>query len=309
MSEKAVGDVANTLGALLVGSFAAAALTGITTVQIFLYFKLYPSDKIGLKIFAFVIWFLDLTHTVLIGRTVWRGLIVHFGAMDRAQALPWPLALTIVDTAVLTIIVHCFFIYRIHILTNHNYLISMPLSLLALSRLVFACLATYQMITLKLLHAFVRRYRWTFTGDLLISAVMDVIITISLCYLLRRSQKSLPSSLGLVLDSLILYTFETGALTCIATLTVLIYWLAIPTNLVFMSLYFVIIKLYANSLLATLNTRRDLQKVNTSHGTQVEAGTRQNHQMTEISMYARDSETQCSGVGSFRKRSSSETQV
>ena len=99
------------------------SLTGITTVQIFLYFKLYPSDKIGLKIFVrvlrsvhqtrltrykgfchmvfpraqsspssvihYFLRFLDLTHTVLIGRTVWHGLIVHFGAMDRAQALPW----------------------------------------------------------------------------------------------------------------------------------------------------------------------------------------------------------------------------
>lgn len=32
---------------------------------------------------------LDLVHTVLIGRTVWRGLIVHFGAMENVQALPW----------------------------------------------------------------------------------------------------------------------------------------------------------------------------------------------------------------------------
>ncbi|KAF8346229.1 hypothetical protein F5887DRAFT_963311 [Amanita rubescens] len=306
MSEQSVGNVADTLGALLVGSFAAAAFTGITTVQIFFYFKLYPSDKIGLKCLAFLIWFLDLGHTILIGRTVWAGLIKHFGIMAKAKALPWSLALTIIDTTILTIIVHCFFVYRIHILTNQNYFISVPLALLALSRLVFAGLATYQMITLKLLQAFVKKYTWTFTMDLVISAVMDIIITVSLCYLLRRSQKRLPSSLSHVLDSLILYTFETGALTCFATSIVLIYWLAIPTNLVFMSLYFVIIKLYANSLLATLNSRRDLQKVGGSQATQVEVGTRQNEM---IETYSRASETQCSAAASCRKRSSSETQV
>ena len=31
------------------------SFTGITTVQIFLYFRLYPSDKIGLKIFVRVL--------------------------------------------------------------------------------------------------------------------------------------------------------------------------------------------------------------------------------------------------------------
>ncbi|KAF8328294.1 hypothetical protein F5887DRAFT_1188517 [Amanita rubescens] len=105
MPEQAVGNVADALDALLVGSFAAAAFTGITTVQIFFYFKLYPSDKIGLK-------------------------CLHFGVMAKAKALPWSLAvhrepllscqnrqqLTIIDTTILTIIVHCFFVYRIHIL-------------------------------------------------------------------------------------------------------------------------------------------------------------------------------------------------
>lgn len=294
MPGQSVAEVANTLGALLIGSLAAAAFTGITTVQLFIYFKLYPSDMIGLKVLALIIWFLDLAHTILIGRTVWHGLIMHFGVMSKANTLPWTLAFTIVDTTILTIIVHCFFVYRIHILTNQNYFISVPLAILASSRLAFACVAAAQMITLRLLSAFVRKYTWTFTIDLGISAIMDIVITVSLCYLLRRKQKEHPSSMDHILDSLILYTFKTGILTCIATLVVLICWLAIPTNLVFMSLYFVIIKLYSNSLLATLNTRKNLQQANAANDEQATARTQQNS-ASELTLFSR--------IGSVRKHS------
>lgn len=292
-------EVGNTLGALLIGGLLASGFTGVVTTQTVIYLRLYPSDKMSLKSLAFTVWFLDICHTILISRTIWHELISHFGTMENARSLPWSLAFTIVNTAVLTIIVHCFFIYRIYILTEHNYFVSVPLAVLAFGRLAFACLATGQMITSHTLSTFVRKFTWTFTGDLVLSAVMDVIITVTLCLLLRRQQKKNPSSMDHIFDSLILYTLETGSLTCIATVLVLICWLAMPTNLVFMALYLVIIKLYANSLLATLNTRKQLQKGTSRNNTQGTVGTNPE---------PAPSETRGSRSGSIRKRSS-ETQV
>ncbi|KAF8630595.1 hypothetical protein AX15_002841 [Amanita polypyramis BW_CC] len=297
MERKTMFDVANTLGAVLIGSFAAAGLSGIVTAQTFLYFKLYPSDRTSLKCLALSIWVLDMAHTALLGRTVWHGLIAHFGAAEKANTLPWTLAFSVADTAILTIVVQCFFVYRIHILTEQNYFISVPLALLAVSRLAFACVATVQMITLQLLPKFVKKYTWTFTMDLVISAFMDILITISLCYLLRK-QKKYMSRMDHILNSLILYTFETGALTCIATIVVLIFWLTMPTNFIFMSLYFVIIKLYANSLLATLNSRKVLQK-SSGGNIMITVETRKDQVIDVLPC-----ETSSSKAGSIRKRSS-----
>ncbi|KAM6499007.1 hypothetical protein JOM56_006955 [Amanita muscaria] len=125
-------QVDNTLGALLIGGLLASGFTGVVTTQTVIYLRLYPSDKISLKFLvcaplclvlcdydhfakAFTVWFLDICHTILISRTIWYELISHFGTMENARSLPWSLAFTIVNTAVLTIIVHCFFIYRIYI--------------------------------------------------------------------------------------------------------------------------------------------------------------------------------------------------
>lgn len=41
--------VENSYGAMLLGAFLACCLSGIVTVQSFLYIKLYPSDRARMK--------------------------------------------------------------------------------------------------------------------------------------------------------------------------------------------------------------------------------------------------------------------
>jgi len=62
-----------------------------------------------------------------------------------------------------------------------------------------------------------------------------------------------------IIDSLVVYTFETGTLTCAGTVLSMVCWLTMPYNRLFLALHFMIAKLYANSLLATLNTRKTLR--------------------------------------------------
>ncbi|KAF5320683.1 hypothetical protein D9619_000020 [Psilocybe cf. subviscida] len=70
--------------------------------------------------------------------------------------------------------------------------------------------------------------------------------------------------LNAVIDSLIRYAFETGFLTCAGTVISMLCWLTMPNNLVFLGLHFVIGKLYANSLLVTLNMREVLRRTRPS---------------------------------------------
>jgi len=82
-----------------------------------------------------------------------------------------------------------------------------------------------------------------------------------LCYLLRKLKLQMGSTSTMikVVDTLTLYTLENGFLTGVATTASLICWLSMPHNLSFMGLHFVIEKLYANSVLASLNTRKELR--------------------------------------------------
>jgi hypothetical protein len=258
-------DVYRTFGALMIGGIVAAVFSGFVTAQTFAYFKHYTSDPLPLKALVGVVWLLDLGHTVFVSTALWDHLIAHFGDVARIDFIPWSLAMTIALTAILTFLVHLFFVYRIFKLSPNNYYIAIPLALLACARLCFACLTTAKMITLRSLTKFIKFYTWSFSCGLSLSSLLDILITTYLCYLLLRQHKT-NSSMNHILDSLMLYAFENGSLTCAATVTSLICWLAMHTNLIFMAIHFVISKLYANSLLASLNARRNLHQ--TSHRSQ-----------------------------------------
>ncbi|KAF9479660.1 hypothetical protein BDN70DRAFT_993302 [Pholiota conissans] len=253
-------DIQRTFGALMVGGIIAAIFSGIVTAQTLAYFKFYTSDSIGIKSLVFIVWFLDFGHTVFVSTALWDHLIAHFGDVERISFIPWSMALTIALTAILTFLVHQFFVYRIYKLSKRNIYVALPIAFLALARLCFACLTTATMIKLQSLPLFVQQYTWSFTCGLALSALIDILITTLMCYYLKKSHKS-DSSLNHVLDMLMLYAFENGSLTCAGTFISLICWLTMSNNLIFMGLHFVISKLYANSLLATLNTRKHLQAV------------------------------------------------
>ncbi|KJA19166.1 hypothetical protein HYPSUDRAFT_190082 [Hypholoma sublateritium FD-334 SS-4] len=252
-------DIHRTLGALMVGGIVAAIFSGIVTAQVFAYFKQYPEDRRSIKILVCSM-FLDCCHTTSVGAALWDHLISHFGDLNRIDYIPWSLAITIALTAVITFLVHQFFAYRIYKFSKRKFIVVAPISILACGRLCFACLTTAKMIRLQSLRLFVRRYTWSFTCGLSLSALIDALITGLMCYYLMRSQ-SKNSSLNHVLDRLMLYTFENGSLTCAATIASLLCWLTMHTNLIFLGLHFVISKFYANSLLATLNTRKHLHNL------------------------------------------------
>jgi len=252
-------NISMTFGALLIGAMVAIALSGIVTLQTYVYFKMYPSDRRRLKNLVLVIWILDTFHTGFVCATMWDYLIRNYGDTQTIDHYPWTLPITIICTAILTFMVHCFFAQRIFTFSKRNWWNTGPILVLAVCRLSFASVTTSEMLRLGSFAEFKRNFRWVFTLGLAFSSAIDLVITVSMCYYLRSS-RSTSLSMNDVIDQLIIYTFENGAITCASTIISMICWLASPGNLVFMGIHFVISKLYANSLLATLNTRENLRR-------------------------------------------------
>ncbi|KAK7051475.1 hypothetical protein VNI00_004449 [Paramarasmius palmivorus] len=133
------------------------------------------------------------------------------------------------------------------------------LMMITRSRQASASGTTAQMLKLRSFERFKHEVHWLFTLGLALSCMVDVLITGSLFFLLQTSRSD-AGNLNAVIDTLIIYTFETGSITAAATIVSMICWIAMPTNLIFMGLHFVIVKFYANSFLVTLNTRRNLRE-------------------------------------------------
>ncbi|KAJ7342404.1 hypothetical protein DFH08DRAFT_1082023 [Mycena albidolilacea] len=259
-----MNTLALTYGPILLGGAVAFLLSGIVAVQCIIFFKLYP-DESGFKTtMVATVWTLDVAQSAFIGASLFDYFIVNFGdAAFMHTIIPGSIALTILLTATQTCVVHLFYAQKIHRSSDKNVLISGPIVCLACLRLLAAIAATVEMLRLGKWVAFLNPYpRSLFTLGLSLSAGTDLIITICLCYYLRKIRKLSSSSVMKgVLDTLTLYTLENGLITCIATVGALTFWLVLPATTLSLALHFVIGKLYPNSLLILLNTRKELREM------------------------------------------------
>ncbi|KAN0136002.1 hypothetical protein V8E53_006163 [Lactarius tabidus] len=251
--------IKTTLGAILLGCVVSAALTGMTIVQTFLYFRLYPKDQPRIKLMVIGVLLLDTTHSSLMIASTWDYFVLNFGNEEVVDKIPITLGLTVAFTATITFLVQLFFSHRVYRLSRNNLYITAPLVLLSCGRLVAALVSTTEMGRLKSFHAFVEHYGYVFTLGLSMACTVDLGITAAMCYFLQMSRTGF-GTMDHVIDIIMLYTLNNGALTCVTTIVSMILWLTMPRNLIFLGLHFTISKLYANSLLATLNSRRLIRK-------------------------------------------------
>ncbi|KAI3604657.1 hypothetical protein WG66_008545 [Moniliophthora roreri] len=270
--------IGKTYGALLLGTLVSSLLSGMVLVQCIMYGKAYRQDTLRIKAFVWTIWLLDMLHNVAVWSSIWTWFIVDFGSAEKLDIIPESIPLSIIVTAILTIFVHAFFVLRIFILSQRNWFICAPIMFLAVLRLVSAFGTSHLMFGEPSLDNFKSKYRWIFSVGLGLSSAVDVLITCAMMFILRSSRtKSL--TLGIVIDSLIVYTLENGAITTYvyvrfpsgfvsnelfrfdsaATIVSMICFLTMD-NLIFLALYFIIAKLYANSVLAMLNCRKGLRE-------------------------------------------------
>ncbi|TFK56308.1 hypothetical protein OE88DRAFT_226 [Heliocybe sulcata] len=228
-------------------------------MQAYLYFRTFKMDYWRIRAPVLVVWLFDVIHSGLICGGSWRYLIQNFGNDDIVDFIPLPIGLTVLVTATITFIVQTFFTNRVLVLSKKNWYICGPMFLMALCRLVAAIASTGLMIHLRSFDAFVFGYAWVFTLGLCCAATLDILITVSLCWYLTQSRTGI-SSMDQIVDAIMVYTINNGILTCVCTVISLICWVVMPHNLIFLGIHFALSKLYANSFLATINTRETLRE-------------------------------------------------
>ncbi|CDO76914.1 hypothetical protein BN946_scf184398.g2 [Trametes cinnabarina] len=255
----------HSMGSVLIGSLIALFLSGAVWMQVFLYIQLYPRDRPKIKFMlrycykVFLVWLLDTLHSAMTITANWQSI-----------------ATTVALTALITFFVHWFVslsdaVFFNELMTQRSFFIhriyTFSTSEMILLHSYSQFVSGYDVRPLtdasEPTHLTVTRGQYVFTIGLSTAASLDILIAGALCYFLRRGRSRF-SGMDRIVDAITLYTIENGLLTCIATVVSLICWVSMPTNLIFLGLHFAISKLYANSLLATLNARKSL--LNKSQG-------------------------------------------
>ncbi|KAF7298601.1 hypothetical protein MIND_00807100 [Mycena indigotica] len=271
------------LGAFEIGVMVSIFLFGTVMFQAYIYWGGAKDDRLWLRILVVMVIFLELAHTISSCYALYIFTVQSAGLPELLKpGNTYPLALTPVFELLITALVQGFFTYRIHLLSGRR-LVPGICAVLAVVRLGGGCVTAAESFVDVPRQPDGARYQfefgWLITAAINVGVVLDVLITVALCYYIRRlyGAYSLPGGRRII-DKLVVWTIETGLITSLTSVAVGIsVGLSLPArspniatgiqfatmkeNFVWLALYTFLAKMYSNSLLASLNSRSISRKI------------------------------------------------
>ncbi|KAF7289721.1 hypothetical protein MIND_01345500 [Mycena indigotica] len=257
-------DATDTIGALVIGVIVSIMLYGISTTQTYLYFVRFPEDSNFLRLLVIFVWLCETVHAGIIGHVLYFYSVTNYGnPKSLLEKVPGTLPVSIVITGVITALVQGFFAYRIWAFSTNRIfkLISVVICLTDVAYLGASFAATILSFSVKNIQQFLRQYGWLLFGPWIVTLINDVAITGSLVVLLLRNRtKGLALTTALV-DKLIKWAVETGLITSLFGVVTIIYYQKHTATFIWVGLQIIKARLFANSLLASLNSRTTLRAI------------------------------------------------
>ncbi|TRM70301.1 hypothetical protein BD626DRAFT_563957 [Schizophyllum amplum] len=247
------------LGPWLIGSAIDILLQGIIIVQVAHYFNWYRDDDIPLKLAVAVLALITSLKSIQSFALLWIQFIDHFADLEAAVRLSyttWWQSGNPLMVASIGLYVQTYFVWRLFMISGRSWLpplVLAPIFLLAYAAIAIATFYISQEDEPAISRWFATHLSCTFSGDILLS-------TTTAYYLIQSRQDVLPQTVGL-LNALIRLTFTTAAPAAVCAML----------NLIFSQLYDgtdrlvstafnqAIPKLYATSMMWTLNARRRIR--------------------------------------------------
>lgn len=285
-------------GSALIGSLVSVMLYGITTLQTYVYYMHHSEDSSTTRFIVAATWVLDTLQVSFMCHAMYYYLITNWGVPTSLDSIVWSSPMSALVNSFVVTLVQLFFARQIYYLCRHQ------LRWLVIVSIIVLVLAYFGFSMGTVVIAFVTDEgpfppSFAFHAAILsqaAGAVCEVLITTSLCKLLYGSSSgsAFPRTKRL-LNTLLVYAVN----RCLLTLFVVIAALAATVDNQdgwVMGLNFISGKLYANSLLSSLNTRQYLQSLGS--GTKSDEPINTLH-FTNLPKPARDVESSKDGVIGF----------
>ncbi|KAI0649665.1 hypothetical protein C8Q79DRAFT_1006022 [Trametes meyenii] len=196
--------------------------------------------------------------TVCMTQAVYETIVLDFGQPEKLGGIPWGFGADNGINIITALAFECYFAHRLWYLSRKN----IPL----VGLILFFGLAGFGLGIELTVHLLIDRtvaslsappFRikaGVFNGC---SAVSDALIAAGLCYYLKTSRSGIKRTDN-ILDKLMIYAINRGALTTIGQVILLITMVALPGHTYFLPFCMMQSKFYVNALLATLNVRDSL---------------------------------------------------
>jgi len=241
----------------------AMVMYGTIVLQVYFYTITYPSDPMRIKLLVMFMWLLETVHSVFVAHFNYYYLVTSYGHPQNLQYGVWSFFAAAAVNIAINLTVKSFFVTQIRQLCSPPWKRWLPPAIMALvltntvlaidSNVIFFKTVKFALLANKSL-------RWRVIMLSVTNLTSDTVIVVVLCVLLQKRRTNYPESrVNTVIHNLVMFCVQRFILCSVIGVVQLVTYLAVPFSFYTSSLAVIFGKLYANSLLATLNSRLSLR--------------------------------------------------
>ncbi|KAI0760878.1 hypothetical protein BD413DRAFT_253457 [Trametes elegans] len=249
------------IGALLIQLCFAYILYGMTVLQAFYYYQKYSTDKRTLKYLVGAVCFLETAHTGFAMQILCAYLVAGFGNYENLENVTWGVGGTAICGVGVAVCVHGYYTWRIWIVSGNSKLWTLVIGTFALARISFGT-GTFVQSYIYPQWALLRNTTSTFVtfiGQSVAAALVDMLVAVCLSLYLTRDRHFWSRDSEGMVNRILLYAVNTGAITGVVSLSCVALFLVPNTGAAFFGMAMIQTKLYSNSLLGSLNARSHMR--------------------------------------------------
>ncbi|EKM52519.1 uncharacterized protein PHACADRAFT_211768 [Phanerochaete carnosa HHB-10118-sp] len=274
-----LGSILNeTLGAIVIGGFVNSILYGILVLQTYIFLLQMRKDKLLLRLSVWTLFIMNTLHLICIIHALYFYTVTNFADFSvLLSIIPWSGPMVILLTTTTAVLVQAWFIFRVWKLSDGNTLLVASLIIgcvIVLGWTDFTGVATALSVKLFQLSTFIgfANVGWLFFFALGTNIVEDLVIAIALCFYIHRMRSHILRYVSFhvlippilaesilrsssVVNILMVYMVNTGLLTSLLCVAIVITRACWPDTFIFFGLSLPLSNLYSNALLGSLNAR------------------------------------------------------
>ncbi|KAJ7779814.1 hypothetical protein B0H16DRAFT_726359 [Mycena metata] len=244
-------------GPLLLGFSMDWALFAVLTVQLYLYYQAFPNDMVFTKVLVYTVYCINLTQVIFVTIDAFDTFGYRFGDPSAlSTAFKWLWLVAPIFGGIVACIVQSFYAFRLYRLSGSRIV---P-SIIAFAALSICAIGIFDGIAGQRLPnhhhgANVSTTLAVITMLFLVgTALIDMTIAGCMTYYLTKNDAGFRRTHTLV-TKLIRLSIETGLITAVAAVLIVVLFLGIPGKVYYVVPGSSMSNIYANTLLAVLNSR------------------------------------------------------
>ncbi|KAK7018206.1 hypothetical protein R3P38DRAFT_1295004 [Favolaschia claudopus] len=242
------------LGPWMLGMVISSIIFGITCLQVYLYYTKFASkDSTFLKAFVAFLFSVEILHLTMLTMSYYVASVTNFGDFVAIALGPWSLRAQIVIGVFLGTLVQLFYAFRIWTLSHKSPYLPVIIILCSFGALAFSIVYTIRASITQKFDNNSEVIPFS-TSALALEVACDIFITLGMVFSLLNQRTDYQRT-NRVLNILIAYTVNSGALTMIFAVCTLVLFLASKSTLLYSFFFFILVRLYGCSFMSILNSR------------------------------------------------------